>query len=91
MDVGGGYGEFMDVTQCRELSSVDHYILLTEHSKGEVLILTSFKTSECIPRFLLFSISSSTSKYSKLLIPYIAIPPVWIVFAKKTLMVRIRP
>jgi SAM-dependent methyltransferase len=69
---------------------IDHHIPLTENSLGEALIVNGFKISECIPRFLPFSVSSSPSKSSKLLSLYLRIPPVWRIFGKQTFLVGVK-
>ena len=69
---------------------IDHYIPLTENSLGEALTISGFKISECIPRFLPFSVGSSPSKSSKLLSLYLKVPPIWRIFGKQTFMVGVK-
>ncbi|HZY66929.1 MAG TPA: methyltransferase domain-containing protein [Rubrobacteraceae bacterium] len=66
---------------------IDHHIALTESSLGEALAISGFEITECIPRFLPFSVKSSPSRSSKLLSLYLKAPPAWRIFGKQTFMV----
>ncbi len=69
---------------------IDHHIALTEKSLGEALMISGFRISECIPRFLPFSVSSSPSRSAKLLSLYLKMPPAWKLFGKQTFMVGVK-
>jgi ubiquinone/menaquinone biosynthesis C-methylase UbiE len=70
---------------------IDHHIALTEKSLGEALMISGFTISECVPRFLPFSVNSSPSRSGKLLSLYLKVPPAWRLLGKQTFMVGVKP
>jgi hypothetical protein len=63
---------------------------LTEKSLGEALIITGYRVSECVPRFLPFSVSPRIPRSTRLLRLYLKMPLFWKLFGKQTFMVGVK-
>jgi SAM-dependent methyltransferase len=66
---------------------VDDRLLLTEKSLAEALIIAGYRVSECVPRFLPFSVGSRIPRSIRLLRLYLKMPLFWKIFGNQTFMV----
>ena len=78
--IGGAYWDFWD-----------HHVALTERSLEEVLKLEGFGISECIDRFLPYSMSQGSTPPLAFLKLYLKLPFAWKFFGKQFLVVAQKP
>jgi SAM-dependent methyltransferase len=78
--IGGAYWDFWD-----------HHVALTERSLEEVLKLEGFEISECIDRFLPYSMSQGSTPPMAFLKLYLKLPFAWKFFGKQFLVVAKKP
>jgi SAM-dependent methyltransferase len=72
---GGAYWDFWD-----------HHVPLTERSISEALALCGFRVSECLPRFLPYSMSQGRNPPLVLVGLYLRLPPLWRLFGGQFLV-----
>jgi len=77
---GGAYWDFWD-----------HHVALTERSLEEVLKLKGFEISECVDRFLPYSMSQGSTPPLVFLKLYLKVPFAWKFFGKQFLVVAQNP
>jgi len=69
----------------------DHYIPLTESSLKEALVTRGFTVTECIGRFLPYTMASGPRYPVALMRAYLALPIAWRFFGRQFLVVGVRP
>lgn len=69
----------------------DHYLPLTELSLKELLVMQGFKVTECIDRFLPYTMVAQRKAPLSLIRLYLKLPFLWPLFGKQFLVIAEKP